>query len=217
MSETEVPAVSVGTLGYRSAETQTCVTAEDVGALTLRLIGAYLCLNAILAASRVMYYTIQSRGWYWSTLGGEVIGLVFFVLVGGAFWKWARPWARKLVPPNPAAPVETRQPLSPASLLSAGLSFLGVFIAVTSAIPGIIATVGRLFLMSQYQSLNETVTSVGPELVRDIVQLVVAIWLYRNSRKLTRGWERRERETDFLVDVESSGIVRPGASQESHS
>jgi hypothetical protein len=191
----------------RPSETpQTCVTGHDLAALVLRLLAANFFFAGLLALSRITVYSIEIHRFSMTAIGADLVGLLFYAIVGGALWHWARPLSRFILSPNPSAPAETRQSLSPASLLSAGLSFLAILVAVLHAIPGIIYTLARLFVISRERALGEAATDFEPALIRDGVLLIVAVWLFRNSQKLTRSWEHRQTISNFFVDVESYEI-----------
>jgi len=189
-----------------SPQSQTCVTGQDLAALVLRLLGANFFFDGVLAISRITIYGFEVRGFSWTLMGSDLVLLAFYAIVGGALWHWARRLGRFILPPNPSAPTETRRPLSPSSLLSAALSFFAILLATLHAIPGIIYTVARLFVMSRDRALGEAAADLVPTLVRDIGLLLVAVWLFRNSSKLTRSWEHRQTVADYFVDVESNEV-----------
>jgi len=164
------------------------LTRRDAAALAVKLMGVYLIVQTIPILVDLGAWALEGvrmrpvLGYYLVRLGFFAgLGLVL-IATGDRVGVWLLPEPTAM--PSPPASIEARD------LQAAAFAFVGVLMVAAWALPGLIYD-GWLYYYGNAASDNlQRMPNVGALIARHVLELLLGIWLFYGSKRLSGYWQR---------------------------
>jgi hypothetical protein len=158
-----------------------------VAALAVKLMGLYLIVQAIPAVVAIVGWMMDGAphggaGYYLSTFGLSAgLGLVLLA-VGDRIGAWLMADPSPL--PSEPAPPDVR------NVQSAAFAVAGVMLIAVWALPGLVYDGWRSFYALNPVDAQQRAIEGRPYLARHVVELLLGLFLFYGSKRLSAYWHR---------------------------